>query len=140
MAEGGADKSMNEYRIRLPWPPSNNRYWRHSRGIHYISDWGKRYRQEVIEIIKKHQLDIRITPRIKITIHAAPPDNRKRDLDNLPKAVFDALTSAGFWLDDGQVDDMRIKRCQAIKGGMLVLIVTEVSERLPLITEVMEVA
>ncbi|WP_317472009.1 RusA family crossover junction endodeoxyribonuclease, partial [Cronobacter sakazakii] len=31
--------------------------------------------------------------------------NRKRDLDNLPKAVFDALTSAGFWLDDGQVDD-----------------------------------
>ncbi len=29
--------------------------------------------------------------------------NRKRDLDNLPKAVFDALTSAGFWLDDGQI-------------------------------------
>ena len=131
---------MNRYLLQLPWPPSNNRYWRHSRGIHYISDWGKRYRKEVIEIIQQQQLDIKITPRIRIAIHAAPPDNRKRDLDNLPKAVFDALTSAGFWLDDGQIDDMRIKRCQAIKGGMLVLVVTETCGSLPMITELLEAA
>ncbi len=49
---------------------------------------GKRYRKEVIELIQQQQLDIKITPRIRITIHAAPPDNRKRDLDNLPKAVL----------------------------------------------------
>ncbi|HAW4327604.1 TPA: RusA family crossover junction endodeoxyribonuclease [Escherichia coli] len=66
--------------------------------------------------------------------------NRKRDLDNLPKAVFDALTSAGFWLDDGQIDDMRIKRYQAIKGGMLVLVVTETCGSLPMITELLEAA
>ncbi|MCV5785238.1 RusA family crossover junction endodeoxyribonuclease, partial [Escherichia coli] len=84
--------------------------------IHYISYWGKRYQEEVIELIQQQQLDIKITPRIRIIIHAAPPDNRKRDLDNLPKAVFDALTSAGFWLDDGQIDDMRVIRYQAIKG------------------------
>ncbi|MGU7029448.1 crossover junction endodeoxyribonuclease RusA [Salmonella enterica subsp. enterica serovar Cerro] len=131
---------MKTYRIKLPWPPSNNRYWRHSRGIHYISDWGKRYRREVIEIIQQQQLDLKITPRIRITILAAPPDNRKRDMDNLPKAVFDALTSAGFWLDDGQIDDMRIKRCQAVKGGMLVLVVTETCGRLPMITELLEAA
>ncbi|HDT4632322.1 TPA: RusA family crossover junction endodeoxyribonuclease [Klebsiella pneumoniae] len=131
---------MTQYLLKLPWPPSNNRYWRHSQGIHYISDWGKRYRKEVIEIIQQQQLDIKITPRIRITIHAAPPDNRKRDLDNLPKAVFDALTSAGFWLDDGQIDDMRIKRCQAIKGGMLVLVVTETCGNLPMITELLEAA
>lgn len=90
---------MKTYRIKLPWPPSNNRYWRHSRGSHYISDWGKRYRKEVIELIQQQQLDIKITPRIRITIHAAPPDNRKRDLDNLPKAVFDALTMrASGWM------------------------------------------
>ncbi|RAP72925.1 crossover junction endodeoxyribonuclease RusA [Candidatus Erwinia dacicola] len=61
-------------------------------------------------------------------------------MDNLPKAVFDALTSAGFWLDDGQIDDMRIKRCQAIKGGMLVLVVTETCGSLPMITELLEAA
>lgn len=129
---------MKKYRIQLPWPPSNNRYWRHSRGIHYISDWGKRYRREVIDIIQQQRLDIKITPRIKITIYAAPPDKRKRDLDNLPKAVFDALTSAGFWLDDGQIDDMRVKRCKAIKGGVLVLVVTEISDGLPTITDELE--
>lgn len=30
--------------------------------IHYISDWGKRYRREVIEIIQQQQLDLKITP------------------------------------------------------------------------------
>ncbi|STT81515.1 82 prophage-derived uncharacterized protein ybcO [Klebsiella pneumoniae] len=25
--ERGVDKSMNQYRISLPWPPSNNRYY-----------------------------------------------------------------------------------------------------------------
>ncbi|SMG61743.1 crossover junction endodeoxyribonuclease RusA [Cedecea sp. NFIX57] len=129
---------MNAYHLKLPWPPSNNRYWRHSRGRHFISDWGKRYRKEVIEIIQAAKLDINITPRIRITIHAAPPDNRKRDLDNLPKAVFDALTSAGFWLDDGQIDDMRIKRCQRHKGGMLWLVMHEIDGELPVITELME--
>ncbi|HCJ8786672.1 TPA: RusA family crossover junction endodeoxyribonuclease [Escherichia coli] len=119
---------MKTYRIKLPWPPSNNRYWRHSRGIHYISDWGKRYQEEVIELIQQQQLDIKITPRIRITIHAAPPDNRKRDLDNLPKAVFDALTKAGFWLDDAQVVDYRVMKMPVTKGGKLELTITELGD------------
>ncbi len=36
------------------------------------------------------------------------PDRRRRDLDNLQKAAFDALTKAGFWLDDIQVVDYRV--------------------------------
>ncbi|AYN25754.1 RusA family crossover junction endodeoxyribonuclease [Buttiauxella sp. 3AFRM03] len=131
---------MKSYQLILPWPPSNNRYWRHSRGRHYISEWGKRYRKEVIQIIQAAKLDISITPRIKVTIHAAPPDNRKRDLDNLPKAVFDALTSAGFWLDDGQIDDMRIKRCQRVLGGQLVLVIRETTGELPSIKDISEAA
>ncbi|MFT3388497.1 hypothetical protein ACMWDJ_28115, partial [Klebsiella pneumoniae] len=27
---------MNQYRISLPWPPSNNRYYRHNRGRTHI--------------------------------------------------------------------------------------------------------
>lgn len=131
---------MNTYYLKLPWPPSNNRYWRHSRGRHYISEWGQRYRKEVIQIIQAAKLDISITPRIKVTINAAPPDNRKRDLDNLPKAVFDALTSAGFWLDDGQIDDMRIKRCQRVRGGALLLVITEIDGQLPILNEITEAA
>lgn len=39
-----------------------------------------------------------------------------------------------------QVDDMRIKRCQAVKGGMLILVVTELGGKLPDIAEIMEAA
>ncbi|WP_420882902.1 RusA family crossover junction endodeoxyribonuclease [Xenorhabdus ehlersii] len=57
--------------------------------------------------------------RIKIKIVANPPDRRQRDLDNLPKAVFDSLTHAGFWADDNQIDYMSIKRGERVKGGCL---------------------
>ncbi|MCN5217008.1 hypothetical protein MLZ72_23980, partial [Escherichia coli] len=28
---------MNTYSITLPWPPSNNRYYRHNRGRTHVS-------------------------------------------------------------------------------------------------------
>ena len=30
----------------------------------------------------------------------SPPDRRARDVDNVRKVVADALTRAGFWVDD----------------------------------------
>ena len=38
--------------------------------------------------------------RCKVT---QQPHAHKPDLDNLAKAVMDALTQCGFWIDDGQV-------------------------------------
>lgn len=48
---------MNEYRISLPWPPSNNRYYRHNRGRTHISTEGQAYRDSVARIIKDSMLD-----------------------------------------------------------------------------------
>jgi crossover junction endodeoxyribonuclease RusA len=101
---------MSEYRISLPWPPSNNRYYRHNRGRTHISTEGQAYRDRVAQIIKEEMLDIGITAPVKIRIECHMPDRRRRDLDNLQKAAFDALTKAGFWQDDQQVDDYRVKR------------------------------
>jgi crossover junction endodeoxyribonuclease RusA len=53
------------------------------------------------------------------------PDRRRRDLDNLQKAAFDALTKAGFWLDDSQVIDYRVVKMPVVKGGKLELTITE---------------
>lgn len=50
---------------------------------------------------------------------------RRRDLDNLQKAAFDALTKSGFWLDDQQVDYYSVKRMPIVKGGRLELTITE---------------
>ncbi|MBZ7483155.1 crossover junction endodeoxyribonuclease RusA [Klebsiella oxytoca] len=115
---------MNEYRISLPWPPSNNRYYRHNRGRTHISAEGQAYRDSVAKIIKDSMLDIGLTAPVKIRIECHMPD-RRRDLDNLQKAAFDALTKSGFWLDDQKVDYYSVKRMPVVKGGRLELTITE---------------
>lgn len=116
---------MNTYIITLPWPPSNNRYYRHNRGRTHISTEGQCYRDRVAQIIKDKMLDIGISTPVKICIECHMPDRRRRDLDNLQKAAFDALTKAGFWEDDQLVDDYRVKRMPVVKGGKLELTITE---------------
>lgn len=116
---------MSEYRIWLPWPPSNNRYYRHNRGRTHISAEGLAYRQSVSQIITSGRLDIRTESPLKIRIECHMPDRRRRDLDNLQKAAFDALTKAGFWLDDVQVVDYRVVKMPIVKGGRLELTITE---------------
>lgn len=125
MAERRDGESVSEYSISLPWPPSNNRYYRHNRGRTHISAEGQAYRDRVAQIIKDQMLDIGIATPVKIRIECHMPDRRRRDLDNLQKAAFDALTKAGFWQDDHLVDDYRVKRMPIIKGGMLLLTITE---------------
>lgn len=44
------------------------------------------------------------------------PDRRRRDLDNILKALFDALTHAGLWLDDSQIDFISISRGRTLAG------------------------
>ncbi len=86
---------MNTYSITLPWPPSNNRYYRHNRGRTHVSAEGQAYRDNVARIAKNAMLDIGLAMPVKIRIGAHMPDRRRRDLDNLQKAAFDALTKAG---------------------------------------------
>ncbi|MCP9269687.1 crossover junction endodeoxyribonuclease RusA [Xenorhabdus sp. XENO-1] len=110
---------MKTYNLKLPWPPTVNHYWKHAGRRRYISEKGQKYRQQINEIIQQQQLNINTESRIKISITANPPDRRQRDLDNLPKAVFDALTHAEFWVDDNQVDYMSIERGERVAGGRL---------------------
>lgn len=94
---------MNTYSIILPWPPSNNRYYRHNRGRTHISAEGQAYRDRVAQIIKDQMLDIGIATPVKIRIECHMPDRRRRDLDNLQKAAFDALTKSMtiWWMTTG---------------------------------------
>ena len=82
--------------------------YRHNRGRTHISAEGQAYRDNVARIIKNAMLDIGLAIPVKIRIECHMPDRRRRDLDNLQKAAFDALTKAGFWLDDVQVVDYRV--------------------------------
>lgn len=79
---------MNTYSITLPWPPSNNRYYRHNRGRTHVSAEGQAYCDNVARIIKNAMLDIGLAMPVKISIECHMPDRRRRDLDNLQRPLL----------------------------------------------------
>jgi len=110
--------------ITLPWPPSVNRYWRSVSGRVLISRDGRAYRTRVGEIVSCANIQAATRHRLSVTIAAFPPDRRKRDLDNTLKATLDAMASAGLFVDDEQIDDLRIYRCPPEKPGRLEITIT----------------
>lgn len=119
--------------ITLPYPPSINAYWRNVGGRVLISANGRRYRRAVGDAvllgIGAGQIAAEPLPgRLAVLVEAAPPDRRKRDLDNITKALLDALTHAGVWLDDSQIDDLRIVRRGPERGGCVVVHVMPIME------------
>lgn len=106
--------------ITLPWPPSVNTYWRsvviHGRNKVLISEKGRNYRKEVAWTLAGCK---KLTGLVRVEVECWMPDRRKRDLDNLFKAIGDSLTHAGVWDDDSQVDDLRIFRAR--KDGNLLI-------------------
>ena len=111
--------------ITLPWPPSANTYWRHITrgklaGRHLISEKGRAYRTAVMEAVLLQGAAKRLNGLLKIEIKAFVPDRRRRDLDNLSKGLLDAMTHAGVWLDDSQVDDTRTYRARDDRGELII--------------------
>ena len=77
-------------------------------------------------------LGARLAGRLRVTITLNPPDKRRRDIDNFAKAIFDALTHAQVWLDDSQVDDLRIIRGPVMRYGEAIVEIEEDPAKAPL--------
>lgn len=85
----------------------------------YIKKDGKRFRSNVHGIVADHQIKMLKGPVIvNMTVH--PPDKRKRDLDNLMKAVLDALQGS-FYKDDFQVQQLVVTRGVGTPDGCIVV-------------------
>jgi crossover junction endodeoxyribonuclease RusA len=107
--------------LTLSWPPSVNNYFATVGRRRIVSAQGKAYREEVFWIVRQQRLNGRFAgARVGIAINAYEPKvKRRRDLDNILKAVLDGLTKAGLWDDDVQVDYLRVVRCPAEGHGRL---------------------
>ena len=103
----------------MPWPPSVNRYYRTVNGRMLISAEGRKYRKQVAEWCLVNRFNRWGGLRLEIKILACPPDRRRRDLDNLLKAMLDAMEHAGIYENDSQIDDLRITRGPVEKGGAM---------------------
>lgn len=114
----------------LPFPPSVNNTWEIA---------GKKI------IIKPHVVKFRHTARAMAIRQARgramicepvcvwmvfyPPDKRRRDLDNLPKSVFDVLTKAKIWQDDKLVHEMHLKWGEEVPLGKAIVKIKRIAER-----------
>lgn len=110
--EAQASKQATRTRLTLPWPPSVNHYWRFVPGkaSPMISREGRAYRATVRRIVLE-QGGERLHPgRHAVSVTAFPPDRRRRDLDNLLKALLDALAHAGVYADDESIDLLMVRR------------------------------
>ncbi len=104
-------------RISLPWPPSVNRYWRSVGGRVLISRDGREYRQRVAGQVLEAGRPPRYAGELAVDILAWPPDRRRRDLDNVLKALLDAMEHAGVYEDDSQIGVILIRRGEVVAGG-----------------------
>ena len=98
--------------VRLPWPPSVNHYWHKSRlGGYHISAAGQAFRRDAHYFVLEQALPgDRPSGRLSVAISAFPPDRRTRDLDNILKALLDALHHSGAIRDDADIDRLVIER------------------------------
>lgn len=113
---------MADYEFTLPYPPSVNGYWRSFQGRQIISKRGREYRESAANAIKLLGLTNElVSQRLSVSVVINPPTLRKYDIDNWCKGPFDALTHAGFWVDDEQVDRLLISKGEKVKGGRVCL-------------------
>ena len=113
---------MSDYEFSMPFPPSVNMYFTHSRhhGRKILGKRGRAYKNDCMEALESLGLcGEGITERVSVVIHMRPPTIAKRDLDNYLKAPLDALSDAEFWDDDSQIDSLKIVRKEKVKGGRL---------------------
>lgn len=116
------------FEVTLPYPPTMNTYWRQFNGRMIISRGGRTFRAEVISILSAVKMNP-FAGRIAVEIDVYPPDNRRRDLDNLQKPLLDALQHGGAYEDDSQIDRLVTERCAKIEGGRVTVRITKWEKR-----------
>ena len=102
--------------LTLPHPPSVNHYYRTWQGRTLISREGRAYRRRVAGIMLEHRHEP-LTGPLTVTIDVYPPDRRRRDIDNVLKALLDALQHGGAYADDNQITQLVVHKRGAVKGG-----------------------
>ncbi len=114
--------SVQVAQFEMPWPPSVNHYYgRRKSGGAYIKPRGEQYRLEVLALSRKGRWPKFGKARLEVSLICYPPDRRERDLDNIEKALFDALQHAGVYERDSQIDKKTSHRRESKPPGSVVI-------------------
>lgn len=115
---------MSHIQLLLPWPPSVNHYWGQSGKQRFITKRGKDFRMAVAEECALNEVKA-LEGRLAVHVALFPPDHRKRDVDNILKALLDACEHAGCYESDSQIDELHIVRQEVKKGGSCTILILQ---------------
>ena len=106
--------------LELPYPPSVNHYYRRVGRRTLISREGRKFRRHVCSLLAAAGVTPLSGP-LRVEIEVYPPDRRRRDIDNVQKALLDALQHGGAFHDDGQIVQLKIEKRRCVPGGRTVV-------------------
>lgn len=90
------------FELEIPFPPSINHFFSYYQGRPVLSKDARTYRHQVRRIAIAKGIKPKMGP-LAVRIDITPPDDRRRDCDNVQKSVLDALQHAGAFWDDSQI-------------------------------------
>lgn len=117
--------------LTLPYPPSGNHMWKHTRqGRHYLTDKARAYYELVRAAVLQQGRMVNIDQPIQVECVLYPPDKRRRDMDNAWKVIGDSLTKANLWQDDHLIRKLTLEWQTPVKGGWVFIIISQRDENL----------
>jgi crossover junction endodeoxyribonuclease RusA len=102
--------------VELPFPPSVNHYYRRVGPRTLISRGGRGFRDRVCASLARLGIGGLDGP-LHLEIEVYPPDQQRRDIDNVQKALLDALQHGGLYADDSQIKKLNIEMRGCVRGG-----------------------
>ena len=93
-----------------------------------ISKAGREFKLQVQDYVIDNAVPKMGQKRLQMQVTLYPRDKRKQDIDNRIKALWDALTDAGVFDDDEQIDILIVQRGEIRKGGGCLVMIDEINE------------
>jgi len=106
--------------IELPFPPSVNHYYRRVGPRTLISREGRAFRERVCSVLAARGTRPLRGP-LALEVEIYPPDRRRRDIDNVQKALLDALEHGGAYRNDSQIVRLAIEKRDPVPGGRTIV-------------------
>ena len=118
--------------LDLPLPPSEDNYFKpvpmkNGKARFVLGKEGKAYRKEVWVCVCQQRARVHMRPltgRLSVRLVFHFPTSRS-DVCNYDKAPFDALTVAGVWNDDNQIDQYTVERGEKRRPGRVIVTISE---------------
>lgn len=116
------------YSFTVNWPPSGNHRNGQRGKAHFTLPETRAFFERVKHACVTQRAPMGLSGRLKVILRCHDPELRRiRDLSNVIKTTEDALTRAGVWKDDGQIDDIRAVRVKTDKDGYVIVEIEELS-------------